>query len=196
MAKDTKERILDAALAVFAERGYAGTNLKDIADMVGIVKSALYRHFKSKEELMDAVIDRMSQYYEKHFGSEKNPPSVPATLAEFREMAAKMYAFTLHDELIIMTRKLLTVEQFRDEKIRALATKHFNTGLEAMFTTVFSAMTENGILKKTDPAMLAFAYTAPISSLIHMSDREPARRQEIEEKIKAFTEHFTEIYGA
>lgn len=196
MAKDTKEKILDAALAVFAEKGYEGTNLKDIADEVGIVKSALYRHFESKEEILNAVIERMSAYYEARFGSEKNLPSIPASFEEFKAMAAAMVDFTLNDTRVILTRKLLTVEQFRAERIGKLATKHFNTGLEAMFTVIFTGMTGNGLLKKDDPAMLAFAFTAPIASLIHLADREPERKAEIAEKIEAFTEHFTEVYGA
>lgn len=45
MAKTTKERILDAALEMFAENGYAGTNMRDLAQSVGLTKSALYKHF-------------------------------------------------------------------------------------------------------------------------------------------------------
>ena len=54
MARNTKDRILEAALALFARNGYAATNIKDISEAVGIVKSAFYRHFNSKEEVFDA----------------------------------------------------------------------------------------------------------------------------------------------
>ena len=51
MAKDTKERILAAALEMFSKNGYEGTNVRDIAVSLGIVKSGVYKHYASKEEI-------------------------------------------------------------------------------------------------------------------------------------------------
>jgi len=54
----TAERILDAAEALFAERGFAGTTLRDVAGAVGIRIPSLYNHFASKEALYSAVLER------------------------------------------------------------------------------------------------------------------------------------------
>ena len=54
----TAERILDAAEALFAERGYAGTTLRDVATEVGLRTPSLYNHFESKESLYAAVLER------------------------------------------------------------------------------------------------------------------------------------------
>ena len=88
------------------------------------------------------------------------------------------------------------MEQFRDERIKTLATKHFLTGLEEIFTELFKGMMKNGSLKKDDPKMLALAYTSPISSLIHLCDREPEKEEEALKIIKEFSEHFVKTYGA
>ena len=88
------------------------------------------------------------------------------------------------------------MEQFRDEHVRDLATKHFLTGIEFIFTKVFEGMMANKSLKEGDPAMLAFAYTAPISSMVHLCDREPEKRAEALEKIKAFTVFFVKEHEA
>ena len=61
-----------------------------------------------------------------------------------------------------------------------------------MFTRIFSGMMDKGFLKKDDPAMLAFAYTAPISALIHLCDREPEKTEEAIRKIEAFSRTITE----
>ena len=95
-----------------------------------------------------------------------------------------------------MTRKVLTLEQFRDPRARELATKHFLTGLTDMFTRIFTAMMEKGLLRREDPGMLAFAYTAPISSLIHLCDREPEKTAEAMKRVEAFSRHFIKTYGA
>ena len=54
----TAERILDAAEELFAERGYEGTTLRDVAAQVGIRNPSLYNHFDGKESLYAAVLDR------------------------------------------------------------------------------------------------------------------------------------------
>jgi AcrR family transcriptional regulator len=55
----TANRLLDAAEAIFAERGYDSASLTDIAERVGIRTPSLYNHFKSKEELYVAVLERL-----------------------------------------------------------------------------------------------------------------------------------------
>lgn len=54
----TAERILDAAEALFAERGYAGTSLRDVATRVELRIPSLYNHYPSKEALYAAVLAR------------------------------------------------------------------------------------------------------------------------------------------
>lgn len=54
----TAERILDAAETLFAEHGYAGTALRDVATRVGLRTPSLYNHFASKESLYAAVLER------------------------------------------------------------------------------------------------------------------------------------------
>ena len=132
---------------------------------------------------------------EERFGSSRHLPSVPDSLEELVDMTMRMVCFTVHDEMIIKTRRLLSIEQFRDERARALATRHFLTGLTDMFRRIFTDMMEKGLLREDDPAMLAFAYTAPISALIHLCDREPGKTEEAIRQIEAFSRHFVRIYG-
>ncbi|TDQ01533.1 TetR/AcrR family transcriptional regulator [Labedaea rhizosphaerae] len=53
---DTRQKILDIATELFAERGYAATSLSDIAERLGTSKAALYYHFRSKGAILDALV--------------------------------------------------------------------------------------------------------------------------------------------
>ena len=194
MAKDTKERILAAALELFSQNGYAGTNIRELTASLGLVKSAMYKHFESKEDIWNTLLDEMIVYYDTHFGSPEHLPPVPDTLEGLAEMTRQMVDFTVHDEKVVMTRKLLTIEQFRDERARDLATKHFLTGLKDMFTPIFQGLMDKGLIRRDDPSMVALAYTAPISSLIHMCDREPEKTEGTMAQVDAFVRHFIRTY--
>ena len=195
MAKDTKERILTAALEMFSEKGYEGTNIRELAASLGLVKSGIYKHYDSKEAIWNALLDRMIVYYGEHFGSPEHLPPVPDSPEAFIAMTLRMADLTIHDEQIVMTRKVLTLEQFRDNRARELATKHFLTGLTDMFTHIFAGMMERGLIRRDDPAMLAFAYTTPVSALIHLCDREPEKTDEAITQIEKFSRHFLAVYG-
>ena len=138
----------------------------------------------------------MIAYYGARFGSPEQLPPVPDSLEGLAALTMRMADFTIHDEKVVKTRELLTIEQFRDARARELATKYLLTGLRDMFTAIFAGMMDKGLLRRDDPAMLAFAYTAPISALIHLCDREPERTEEAIAQIEAFSRHFIRVYGA
>ena len=59
MTSPAKTRILDAAEDLFANKGYEATSIVDIADIVGVRGPAIYKHYASKAEVYDAVVDRL-----------------------------------------------------------------------------------------------------------------------------------------
>ena len=196
MEISTKDRILNEALVMFAEHGYKGANLRDLAARLNLSKSALYKHYESKEAIWHALLDKMEAYYAQRFGSMGNLPKVPDSWEEFVQTVMGMIRFTVYDPQIILTRKLLLTGQFHDERVRKLATKHFLEGTASIYTKVFEGMMEKGLLKKGDPAMLAFSFTAPISALVHLCDREPDRQKDVFTRMEAFVRHFIAMHAA
>jgi len=55
--RDTRARIQRVALELFAERGYDGTSLREIAERLDVTKAALYYHFKSKEDIVSSLVE-------------------------------------------------------------------------------------------------------------------------------------------
>ncbi|MGN0345320.1 MAG: TetR/AcrR family transcriptional regulator [Lachnospiraceae bacterium] len=190
--KITKQEIMNTALIVFAEKGYDSTILKDISDRLNVTKSALYKHYESKEALWDALIDHVEQYYSENFGNTESIV-VPDSLDKLTELSLRQLWFTMHDEMVRRVRKLLTMEQFRNERIKALAEKYFHSNIVSIYTTIFRGMAERDLIQMDDPELLAFEYTAPISVLLQVYDREPDRESEIHQKIQEHIHYFISV---
>ena len=60
--KTMKQRILEEALQLFAQNGYTGTSMNDIAAQLGVTKAALYKHYKSKQEILDCIVAKATEY--------------------------------------------------------------------------------------------------------------------------------------
>ena len=190
----TKEKILDAALTLFAENGYDGTSVEQIASEVGIKAPSLYKHFKGKEDVLNALIDSAEARYEEMFGSEKNIGKVPKSGEEFIQVTMGRIAFTIKDPVIRKTRMFLVQEQFRNERISEVTTRHQLDGIQRMFTKIIEGMMNAGIVKKDDPALLAVELTAPAVLWIAQSDRQPQLEDEVMGNIEKHIRHFCSVY--
>ncbi|MBR0516680.1 MAG: helix-turn-helix transcriptional regulator, partial [Firmicutes bacterium] len=58
---DTREKILNTALQLFARDGYEAVSVSDIAGALGITKGALYRHYQNKRDIFDSIVRRMEE---------------------------------------------------------------------------------------------------------------------------------------
>ena len=190
----TKEKILDAALTLFAENGYDGTSVEQIANIVGIKAPSLYKHFKGKEDILNVLIDSAEARYEEMFGSEKNIGKVPESREEFIKVTMGRIKFTMQDPVIRKTRMLLVQEQFRNERISEATTRHQLDGVQRMFAKIIKGMMDEGMVKKDDPEMLAIELTAPAVIYIARADRQPQYEEESMEYIEKHLRHFCKVY--
>ena len=190
----TKERILEAALTLFAENGYDGTSVEQIATEVGIKAPSLYKHYKGKEDILNALIDSAEVRYEEMFGSEKNTGKVPQNIEEFIKVTMGRIEFTIKDPVIRKTRMLLVQEQFRNERIAEVTTRHQLDGIQRMFAKIVEGMMDAGIFKKDDPALLAIELTAPAVLWIAQADRQPQYADEVMGNIEKHIRHFCDVY--
>lgn len=191
----TKDRILDSALTLFAEKGYDGVGVDLIAENAGIKGPSLYKHFKGKEDILDSLIEKVEGYYQDNFGTVLSPGKIPCSMDELITLSLKRIEFTLHDPMIKKVRKMLATEQFRNHRIALLTTKYNIDSVQGIYHMIFQAMMDNGIMRKTDPEMLSMFFTAPISLIIQMCDREPEREQEALERIEEYFRFFAEEYA-
>lgn len=190
----TRDRILEEALTLFAENGYDGTGVDQIAKCVGIKGPSLYKHFKSKEDILNSLIDSAEARYEEYFGSEKHIGRLPESKEEFVSMAMGRVLFTMHDPMIGKIRKLLVREQFRNERLAKITTRHQLDWIERMYARIIKDMMNEGSFKKDDPELLATELTSAAVLLISKADRQPQCEREITQSIEKHIRHFCDAY--
>ena len=190
----TKDRILEEALTLFSENGYDGTGVEQIAEKVGVKAPSLYKHFRGKEDIMNALIDNAEARYEEYFGSERHIGKLPENREEFIAVTMDRILFTMRDTMIRRIRKFLVQEQFRNERLAAVTTRHQLEGVQKMYTRILAGMMEKGLFIKDDPELLANELASPVVLLIAQADRQPQLEREITQSIERHIRHFCDVY--
>ncbi len=95
---DTRRRIVAVALELFATKGYAGTSIRDIAEPMGMTKAALYYHFSSKEQILEAVTEPMRSEMDLLVRRAATPPLLGPT-----ELLRAMVDMLSRNALLIQT---------------------------------------------------------------------------------------------
>ena len=158
--KNTKEKILEEALRLFAQRGYMGTSMNDIASRLGVTKAALYKHYKSKQEILDSIIDKMNELDMERVKQYEMPEGdLEKVTAEYKETAFdKIKQFTkvqfLHwteEEFSSCFRKMLTLEQYREPQMSQLYQNYLASGpltyMEALFSGMLGHFPEESVMR-------------------------------------------------
>ncbi len=190
----TKEKILEEALTLFSKNGYDGTSVDQIAERVGIKAPSLYKHYKGKEDILNAIIDAAEVRYEELFGSDRNIGKLPESKDEFIRSTMGKISFTMHDPMIRKIRKFLIQEQFRSERLADITTRHQLDGIQRMYTKIIEGMMNKGLFIKDDPKLLATELTAPVVLWIAQADRQPHCEKEIMDSIEKHIRHFYDVY--
>ncbi|MFD9539520.1 TetR/AcrR family transcriptional regulator [Streptomyces sp. NPDC060022] len=79
---NTRQRIQDVALDLFAEQGYEKTSLREIAEQLDVTKAALYYHFKTKEDILNSIFEDLNQPVEELLAWGKEQPRTLETKKE------------------------------------------------------------------------------------------------------------------
>lgn len=201
---DTKQRILLEALRLFSKRGYDAISVEQIASAVGIKAPSLYKHYKSKKDIFDAIFEDTAKRYEEFIQT----ISIPVTdskqdIVVFENITAEdlvqkvksLIEYSLHDEYISKFRKMMTIEQFRSPELSKLYSDRYVNQIQNYHTDLFTKMIETGVLKKEDPCILAMVYDAPILVMLSECDRHPEKEEECIKKLEEHVRLFYRTYS-
>ncbi|MCE7052810.1 TetR/AcrR family transcriptional regulator [Streptomyces purpurascens] len=121
---NTRQRIQDVALGLFAEQGYEKTSLREIAERLDVTKAALYYHFKTKEEILVSIFEDLTQPIDELVEWGRQQPHTLETkqeivrrYAEALSHAAPLFRFMHENQATV--RELRIGDSFK-ERIRSL----------------------------------------------------------------------------
>jgi AcrR family transcriptional regulator len=158
----TKDKILKTALKLFSAKGYKATTVRDIAGAMGVKQSALYNHFKNKDEILETLISNLtsSAIVTLFDGKEtqelhKQGKGLLASIAT----TFKLISFDKQNEALY---KLLMQELFRNERIREIYNEHFYQENVKKLSGLFFGMMQEELIKSSDPLLLAHEFFSPL----------------------------------
>jgi len=200
---DTKKKILDVALTLFSEKGYGNVYVGQIAEGVGIKAPSLYKHYKSKQDVFEAILEEMRNRYNKeaaHLNITGNDFQLDSEIYnnisedELVKMGIGLFSFFLHDEYECKFRKMLTIEQFSNKELAELfSNQYFNEPLKYQ-SGLLQMMMAQGQMKKEDEQIIALHFYAPIYLLMTVCDREPQRETEALQILEKHIRQFNRMY--
>lgn len=167
MILTTKEKLKKAALAAFAQKGYEGATMQEIAEAVGINKASIYNHYKGKEDLFLAVYQDVAQKYEKllkrMLKDSENMDIHDRLLFMFKEYILFYYR-DLHISLFWTQTLLLTPPEVR-KKLYADILKREQPFEKKMLEILIEGM-QQGIIRRDIPAKMLLSYRAMRDGLL------------------------------
>lgn len=197
----TKERIVEEALTLFAQNGYKGTSVKNIADAVGIKDSSIYKHYKSKREIVDAIVTQMKEkmyHMSVDFGLPTDERMEEAakqygrlTLEKLQTISRNVFLFYLQDDFMSRFWRFATMEQYQDGEIYEIYRSLFFEQSIAFQRELFSDMIRQGSFIQADPEVMALNFYTPIFFLLC---RNAGRQDEVDEALELLDRQVAEFY--
>ena len=201
---DTKSKILDEALTLFSEKGFANVFVNEIAERVGIKAPSLYKHYKSKQAIFDAIIDEMNHRFEQQAQALTIDGTDPAADAEVYKnmdedhlvkLGTDLFKYYLHDSYTRRFRKMLTIEQFQDKDLARVYSKQYFDMPLSYQGMLLGLLVSQGLLVTENVPIMTLHFYAPIYMLLTVCDREPEREQEALKLMEEHIRQFDKLYG-
>ena len=198
---NTKELILTDALDLFSEKGFDGVSVREIAKKVGVRESALYKHFKSKQEILIKIVEKMSLQVHDVYKKAQAPEalgndivSLYKSISEKKlcQMVWNVFQNFTGDTELAKFRRLLFREK-NDKKFSKYYNEFFLDGVIQNQADVFSKLIKAGFFKKQDARVMAVQFYGPILFLFQKSDCEIESEEAIKKLLFAHIHSFGKI---
>ena len=199
----TKQKILLEALRLFSQKGYDAVSVEQIADAVGIRAPSLYKHYKGKQDIFEAIFEETTKRYGEFTDSiSVHPGDSEQDLSVFRAITAdalvekvrSLIAYSLHDEFVSQFRRMMTIEQFRSPELSSLYSQRYVAQIQQYHEGLFRRIIAADVMRSENPELLALMYDAPILLLLGECDRHPEKEQDIMDTLEKHVRLFYRLF--
>lgn len=187
-AAERKNEILDVAEELFTQKGFDDTSTNDIINAIGIARGTLYHHFKSKEEILDAVIERMESHLLATAKMIATDKSIPILQRFTKTIMALNVDTTLGQEVIKQ------VHRPQNALLHQKMQKRLISEVVPIVGNLISEGVTLGIFNTIHP--MEAAEMIMIYSNVAFDEMMELREDEIMRKIQAFIYHTERVLGA
>jgi len=162
MEKSTKDKILDVALDLFSQKGYKGASIRMISSKVGIRESAIYNHFKNKEDILNTIVSTLSSSSLDLLMSDKPiEDSAKKGKSFLREFAASFKLLSYDDKSEKFFRFMM-IELMQNAKMREIFLNDFHKAHLKVLSQAFFVMMQEGMVASSDPMLMAQEFLSPL----------------------------------
>jgi len=160
---NTKQKIIKAANTLFSEYGYKGTSVRSIAAEVGIKQSALYNHFKNKE---DIFLEVSREIFVTPFSFDSNNIKENALSGKsFVSKFSQQYKLLTFDKANERMFRLLMIELLQNKELREQFMSEFHDKNIKILSEGFFVMMQASLVRSGDPMIMAYEF---ISTLFYI----------------------------
>ena len=196
----TKYKILIEALSLFSLSGFSGVSVRDIAKAVGIRESAIYKHYKNKQQLFDTIvevsagrIDSLQEELISKFNHNVNTKEV-FPISIIQEIYCNIFLFYLTDDILSKFRRMMTIEHLKDNELNRKFKDMFIEKTLSYQSEVFRNLINEGKVNGTNPDIMAIHFYSPIFMLFFRYDFEDDKIDEALNLIKKHIQEFFRLY--
>lgn len=156
----TKAKILKESKALFSELGYKGTSVRKIASKVGIRESALYNHFKNKEEIF---LDVAKEIFASPFSfSNESTQELALKGKPFLQKYAMQYKLLTFDKNNESMFRILLIELLQNKELREQFMTSFHDKNIKVLSEGFFIMMQNNLIRSQDPMMISYEFLSTL----------------------------------
>ena len=197
--RNTKEQILEHAIDLFSEKGFKEVSVREIAGAVGIRAASLYKHYESKETILETIFSLFRKMMAETHQYEQEMLIMPEGMSaeEILTRSFLLFRDLIYDPRLLKITRIINMEQSHNELVKAFFLQELVDKPIEELTLSFEGMVAAGLLRPLDPCMLAKIYHANIISAYYTNNLllPEVNLPKIEAEMLEFIHFFCEVFG-
>lgn len=157
--KKTKERIYECAIDLFAQKGFDATSMREIAESVGIKKASMYSHFKSKDEILEKIVEYPLKraFTVGEQGVDNEELIVNLGLEGFLDLSDQVFARWIEDPSMEKILRIIYIELYHNQQVKKFYLELWEAAY-AFWKSNFNIMAKHQLIKPSDPKVITMEF--------------------------------------